>query len=263
MLWNRSNSRNRIETQEITFRQWSVLIERKAFRRNMTISLKPGEPIRIRAGRSTPLHLIEKLLKEKESWIDKHMQEFERLAEKFPDKKLAPSETFPFLGEMLILRFVPTLISQVFFSRQQNYLQLHMPQELWNRLTEEEMQKFFPKLLKFYQREAEKTIQQRIDIWSERMQLFPKALRFRNQKTRWGSCTSKGSIQINWRLIGAPLEVIDYILIHELAHLKHMNHSEAFWNLVEQYCPSYKQSENWLKENHGLLDFLMRETTSN
>lgn len=228
----------------------------------MTIFLKPGQPIRIRAGRTTPMHSIEKMLQEKESWIDKHMQEFAKLAKKFPDKKIAASETFPFLGEILILRFVPTLLNQVFFSRQQNHLQLHMPEQVWNRLTEDELQEFFPVLLKFYQREAEKTIRQRIAIWSERMQLFPKALKFRNQKTRWGSCSSRGSIQINWRLIGAPLEVIDYILIHELAHLKHMNHSEDFWSLVVQHCPTYKQSEVWLKENHGLLDFLLRDVSS-
>ena len=72
--------------------------------------------------------------------------------------------------------------------------------------------------MSFYKREAENLISDRIKIWSEQMNLRPNTVRFRNQKSRWGSCSSRGSISINWRLIGAPLEVIDYILVHESGH---------------------------------------------
>jgi hypothetical protein len=257
MWWNRSKSQHEIETQEFTFRQWSVVLERKPFRRTITIALKPGSPIKVRSNIKTPMHKIEEFLLEKERWIEKHMREFAHLAEKFPEKKLAQAETFPFLGEHLSLRLVKTPLQQVFFSRHEKFLQMHLPESSWSEITEEELQNYFPKLLKFYQREAEKLIKTRIQIWSQQMQLFPKALKFRNQKTRWGSCTSRGSIQINWRLIGAPVEVIDYILIHELSHLKHMDHSQDFWSLVEQHCPQYQESEKWLKENHALLDFLL------
>jgi predicted metal-dependent hydrolase len=222
----------------------------------MTISLKQGEPIKVKASLKTPFSKIEGFLLQKEKWIERHMLEFAELAEKFPEKKLVPSETFPFMGEMLRLKFVPTPLKHVFFSRHDHHLHLHLPEPSWNRLSEENIQSFFPKLQKYYQREAEKLIRTRIQIWSSQMKLFPKALKFRNQKTRWGSCTSRGSIQINWRLIGAPIEVIDYILIHELAHLKHMNHSEEFWALVAAYCPDFEQSEKWLKENQSALDFL-------
>jgi len=200
---------------------------------------------------------IEDFLIQKEKWIEKHLQNFAEHALKFPEKKLVQSETFPFLGEALSLRFVPTPLKSVFFSRHEKYLQLHLPENSWNEVTEADLQHYFPKLQKFYQREAEKLIQERIQIWSNQMQLFPKALNFRNQKSRWGSCTSRGSIQINWRLIGAPLEVIDYILVHELAHLRHMNHSKDFWNLVEEHFPELQKSERWLKENQNTLDFLL------
>lgn len=259
MWWSRSKSQIEIQTQEFTFRQWSVVVERKAFRRTMTIALKPGAPIKVKTSIQTSLVKIEQFLLQKEKWIERHMTEFAELAAKFPPKKLVQSEQFPFLGEQLSLRFVPTPLKQVFFSRHDRYLQMHLPEIGWNDFQEEELQGCFPKLQKFYQREAEKFIQERIQIWSEQMQLFPKALNFRNQKSRWGSCTSKGSIQINWRLIGAPVEVIDYILIHELAHLRHMNHSADFWGLVELHCPDYQVSEKWLSENHALLDFLLQD----
>jgi predicted metal-dependent hydrolase len=259
MLWSRSKSQFEIQSQEITFRQWSVRIERKAFRRTMTISLKPGAPITVKTSIQTPIQKIEQFLLQKEKWIEKHMLEFAKHALRYPEKKLIQSETFPFLGESLKLRFVPTPLKQVFFSRYGDFLQMHLPESGWQDFSEDDLQQYFPMLGRFYQREAQNLIQERIQIWSEQMQLFPKALKFRNQKSRWGSCTSRGSIQINWRLIGAPIEVIDYILIHELAHLKYMNHSAEFWELVIRHCPQYQTSEVWLKKNHALLDFLLKK----
>ena len=72
----------------------------------------------------------------------------------------------------------------------------------------------------------------------------------RAQKTRWGSCTAKGNLNFNWRLVMAPEPVLDYVVIHELCHLRYMDHSEHFWNLVAEFCPAYKQYRKWLKE-HG------------
>lgn len=72
----------------------------------------------------------------------------------------------------------------------------------------------------------------------------------REQKTRWGSCSSKGNLNFNWRLIFAPEEVVDYIVIHELAHRKEMNHSKAFYDVVASVMPDYKEQQKWLRE-HG------------
>lgn len=72
----------------------------------------------------------------------------------------------------------------------------------------------------------------------------------KDTKSRWGSCSTKGNINYNWRIVLAPKKVIDYLVCHEVSHLKHPNHSTAFWNMVESLCPSYKDSRNWLK-THG------------
>lgn len=72
----------------------------------------------------------------------------------------------------------------------------------------------------------------------------------RNQKTRWGSCSSTGTLSFNYRLMFAPPRVLDYVVVHELCHLTHMNHSRDFWNLVASVMPDYKQYKVWLKE-HG------------
>lgn len=72
----------------------------------------------------------------------------------------------------------------------------------------------------------------------------------RNQKTRWGSCSQTGTLSFNYRLMMAPPEIIDYVIVHELCHLTHLNHSKAFWSLVESILPDYKERKLWLKE-HG------------
>jgi hypothetical protein len=79
------------------------------------------------------------------------------------------------------------------------------------------------------------------------------AVSVRNQRTRWGSCTSEGGISLNWRLIQTPDFVRDYIIHHELMHLKEMNHSDRFWARVEEVCPGWREAERWLKRNGSLL----------
>ena len=75
-------------------------------------------------------------------------------------------------------------------------------------------------------------------------------LAVRDQKTRWGSCSSRGTLSFNYRLIFAPPEVLDYVVVHELCHLTHMNHSKDFWNMVGAVMPDYKKYRKWLRE-HG------------
>lgn len=88
----------------------------------------------------------------------------------------------------------------------------------------------------------------------------PSSITYRKQKTIWGSCTIKGKINININLAKAPIEVIEYIYIHELVHLEIRNHSRSFWNRVESILPDYRKSKRWLKDNGHLIgrDFMVK-----
>ena len=116
---------------------------------------------------------------------------------------------------------------------------------------------------------ANQTVQGVVQAWMQRraLQVLPertlhfagvhalqvRRITLRSQKTRWGSCSSKGAISLNWRLIQTPSFAQDYVILHELMHLRHMNHSAKFWEAVEQVCPDYKAAEKWLKTHTHLL----------
>jgi hypothetical protein len=80
-----------------------------------------------------------------------------------------------------------------------------------------------------------------------------KQVTVRNQRSRWGSCSSTGTISLNWRLVQTPDFVRDYIIYHELMHLKEMNHSQRFWDRVKEVCPTWEEAERWIKQNGSLV----------
>ncbi|GAA4356001.1 SprT family zinc-dependent metalloprotease [Kangiella marina] len=100
--------------------------------------------------------------------------------------------------------------------------------------------------------QAKDILPSKVKAWAEHMGLGRKltGVRFRKTKTQWGHCTRKGVVQLNQLILLTPNSVIDYLIIHELCHLKHLNHSKRFWALVEKYCPDYQKAELWLKQ-HG------------
>jgi predicted metal-dependent hydrolase len=100
---------------------------------------------------------------------------------------------------------------------------------------------------------AAKELPPRVLEYATLHQLPVHRISVRNQKSRWGSCSRRGTISLNWRLIQTPTYVRDYILIHEIMHLREMNHSSRFWREVERACPDYKTAEQWLKQHSSLL----------
>jgi predicted metal-dependent hydrolase len=110
-----------------------------------------------------------------------------------------------------------------------------------------------PVIEKYLRAMAAKEIPVRTQEFAAMHQLIVRRVSVRNQRSRWGSCSSKGVISLNWRLVQTPLFVRDYIILHELMHLRQMNHSARFWNEVQRVCPDYRSAKLWLKQNPGLL----------
>lgn len=97
--------------------------------------------------------------------------------------------------------------------------------------------------------QARQEIETAVQKWAARMQVFPTRIAIRDQRTRWGSCSSRKTLSFNWRLIMAPPSVLEYVVVHELAHLVEPNHSRAFWQVVEKFIPDVQAPRRWLKNN--------------
>ena len=106
------------------------------------------------------------------------------------------------------------------------------------------------RMREFLQREARRDLSQAIATYSDRLGRRPAGLTLRDTRSRWGSCTAKGELNFSWRLILAPPIVLDYLVAHEMAHLREMNHSSHFWALAHELCPNVDAAEAWLKR-HG------------
>lgn len=171
---------------------------------------------------------------EKQELVSKNTQKFEVW------------EKFLFFWEYFELKFDEK--KKFFFDEKYFYTNLE---------NSEEIKKNF---IKFYKKEAKKYIVDKTIEFSKILWLEFKEIKINSAKTRWWSCNSKKNINFSFRLILAPKLSIDYVIIHELAHLKEMNHSRQFWNLVDNYCRQiwiwdYKKEQKWLKENYLKTNF--------
>lgn len=104
------------------------------------------------------------------------------------------------------------------------------------------------KVLQWYRKQALTDFSRRLELLSAKLGVAVPRLFLSNAKSRWGSCNSKAEVRLNWRLIQAPPHIINYVVAHELAHLKEMNHSTKFWAVVERICPDYLKAERELKQ---------------
>lgn len=102
---------------------------------------------------------------------------------------------------------------------------------------------------RLYRDKAREIYEQKVSYYAQMMGVSYGRIAIRDQKTRWGSCSGEGNLNFNWRLIFAPAGVLDYVVVHELAHRKEMNHSPRFWKVVEDTMPEYRKYQKWLKEN--------------
>ena len=117
----------------------------------------------------------------------------------------------------------------------------------------EEAEPLRPGDVKKLKKEARNHLASLTEYWAEKIGVSYGRISIRGQKTRWGSCSSKGNLNYNYLLILCPDDVIEYVVIHELCHRIYMNHSKRFWEKIEEFCPNYRQARKWLKQNGNSL----------
>jgi predicted metal-dependent hydrolase len=101
-------------------------------------------------------------------------------------------------------------------------------------------------LKRYYYQRSKALVEERVSFYQSNFKTKPRSIRITDSKTNWGTCDSNFQLTFNWRLAMAPLEVIDYVVVHEMCHMVHLNHDRSFWRLVGKLMPDYKEKENWL-----------------
>lgn len=244
-------------SQSMRVGKYNVEVLRKGRKGSLSLTLQPSGKVLVRAPTKTTPEEVSKFLLKNVNWIEKHSAKLEKLREKFPKKTFKEGEKFLFLGKPHTLRYKKGEASRIHFKQTEKEFICEIPPDIWSSFAADqehpEMNVLFQK---FYEKVGREILEQRVAEISETMKLKPTSVSYRSQKTRWGSCNSKGQLSLNWRLSFAPVEVIDYVVAHELAHLKHYDHSPKFWALVEKHIPNYKKPQRWLKTHQYEADFL-------
>lgn len=184
------------------------------------------------------LRKIEQILLKKSDWIEKSRHKLDQKKGKRLD--FLDTLNVYFLGMMypLVLQKHSKMKRQLDFNKKQFTLLYHDYDEI----------SFQEQVNHFYRIEAKKLVPLWVDNWARKMNLLPSDIRFRKTKRQWGSCSGKNVLSFNTMMMKLPKDVIQYIIVHELAHIKHKHHQKSFWNEVEMYLPDYRLQMQELKK---------------
>lgn len=186
-------------------------------------------------------HSPEKLLKDKKRWVLKRQQEFFRFKNKIPERSFNIGESFPHLGKKKPLQ-----------EGKKNNI---TDDKILLSTTKIDNKGIKPTLEEAYRENAREHIHRLIERYEDEVENDYKKIYIRDQRTKWGSCSTKQNLNFNWRLIMAPQHVLKYVVIHELTHLDIKKHNEAFWTKIRNIYPNYHKSQKWLENNSAKLVF--------
>lgn len=225
----------------------------RARRIRLTFSAKDGLQLVLPSNVSLSREYIENILYQKYKWILNALERLEYYEQNpEPPRLFEMGEDKLFLGQVykLELQFQPHCQGAQVLGKTAAVLVVEVQEGLNNA---NETRAIYSALMQWYQDQAKRYITQRTAELASIYGFQYNMLRIRDQKTRWGSCSGKGNLNFNWRLIMAPPSIIDYVIVHELCHLQQMNHSQLFWKLVERFMPDYETHRAWLKYHGHLL----------
>lgn len=226
-------------------REVRYILRRSAKARRVRLEVRADTGLVVVVPASFPLSNVPAILEQKKGWVlGKLAARRERSAARAP-KPLADGDPLPFFGRQLTLLLLHDPARQPSIRFLDDRLMVNLPAAADGAL---------PRLLEaWYRVQAGWYISRRAVELAAPMGVTYSRITIRGQKTRWGSCSRKGNLSFNWRLALAPPAVVDYVIIHEMAHRLHMDHSRQFWQAVARHCPGWQAHRRWLKEHEAEL----------
>ena len=210
-------------------------------RRSIGLEIARDARLIVRAPKHVSLGLIEDVVYKKRSWIVKKQGLVRKRIDAIAPKEFVQGENFLYLGREYQLTIINEKEIPFIFKDDRFQLSIHHLHDIRNLF------------LNWYRNEARRVIEERVRRYSSLSLLQYNRISITGAQRQWGSCGAHGSLNYTWRLIMAPLTVIDYVVVHELAHIEEKNHSRRFWNKVYKILPDYKARRSWLRENGHAL----------
>lgn len=223
--------------------EFTYTIQRSAKRRKLTITVERDRSVVIHAPEATSDEKIEQVVESKRQWIYEkigHPQKYQDLPHA-PGKELVSGESALYLGRQYRIEVVKTGLVEIQFA-QRFFVPNMQPSKRAEALRE------------WYIGKAKEKIVPRVKHHARQLGVNVASVKIVDNRYRWGSCTLNDNVNFNWRLIKAPMFVIDYVIVHELAHLIEANHTPRFWNIVRAQAPTMDKAKAWLKEHGQLLE---------
>ena len=215
---------------------WQIFRSR---RKTIALIVKPDGALIVRAPLRTPERTINEFIEKNSGWVQR--KQAEALAAPPPSpRQYLPGELFIYMGNGYPLVITegqqePLLLEDAFKLAESAHGNARLVFERW------------------YRAQAIEIITGRVSLYASQHDFQYKRVGITSARTRWGSCSAQGSLNFSWRLILAPLQVVDYVVVHELVHTVCHNHSRRFWNKVETIMPDYQERRKWLNANAGQL----------
>ena len=195
--------------------------------------------VEVQAPKGTSEECVLQLLEEKWDLIQQRTKEMKDRTVGHKEKVYDHGESFLYLGNAY-----PILISQDSDIKKDHVVfegdKLHI------YVKQHEDERIKQALKRFYYQQCKALVEKRIQFYQSNFKVKPRSIRISDSKSTWGTCDSMRQLTFNWKLAMAPLKVIDYVVVHEMCHMVHMNHDRSFWRLVGKILPDYEQRENWL-----------------
>jgi predicted metal-dependent hydrolase len=212
-------------------------------RQRLQISVERDKSVIVRAPEGTSIEAIESALDKKRLWIYEKTKHPQKYHEGRQEREYISGTSILYLGKEYKLDFVNEEFEGVRFDS--GFL-----------LSRDHAQFAEHSLKEWFLEEARRIITPKVELHARKLGVSYNQILISNLKYRWGSCTPKNNLNYNWRLIKAPISVIDYVIVHELAHLIEPNHSKRFWTIISVQLPHYLKAKEWLKSNGRLLENL-------
>lgn len=210
-------------------------------RKTLVIIVERDKSILVRAPKDYDENKIEEAVNNKKYWLFQKLNHVQKYSSHKNPKEFVSGESFLYLGKRYNLDVVEKEINGIHLSNKFEISKISQPyaSELFT---------------KWYKQKARKLIIQKVNEYAKNLGVEYNRIFIKDLKYRWGSCSPKKNLNFNWKLIKAPINVLNYVIVHELAHLIEPNHNDDFWNIIKIQIPKFEKAKEWLKKNGELLE---------